>query len=341
MTRVVTVSNLDLANEQTVTPSTNSVTITWTTTHEATSRVVYDTVSHNPVVGTDANYGYANSTVEDSATTTAHSVTVTGLSAGTTYYFRPVSHGSPETLGTEISVSTSNPSTPASSGGGGSSNGGNSGGGPIAGSSFGNNGFYFNLGGSVLGASTSTVSQGNSGSSEGSSGGSMNVFKFLKNLSKGMMNSDVLELQKRLVTEGLLTIDAPTNYFGNMTFNAVKAYQTKVGLEQVGNVGPKTRAALNGNAGTMMSGSNASLIAMLEAQLKLLMDKIAALTSAASSGASVGASSTSTSTTMTSTSTSMMTGTSTSSTMGTSSTTQMMASSTQGMTSTSSATSTQ
>lgn len=111
-TRTVIVSDLALSLEQQSNVTTDSITITWTTSHPATSRVLYDTVSHTLASSTEAgpaNYGYANSTVEDAALVTNHSVTVSGLSAATTYYFRPVSHGSPETLGQESSVTTATP----------------------------------------------------------------------------------------------------------------------------------------------------------------------------------------------------------------------------------------
>ncbi|MCK5510884.1 DUF11 domain-containing protein [Candidatus Parcubacteria bacterium] len=83
----------------------NSVTITWLTTHFSTSRVVYDTVPHS-TVGNPPNYGYAYSTIEDPVKVTAHSVTISGLAPKTTYYFRSISHGSPEVYGQEITFST-------------------------------------------------------------------------------------------------------------------------------------------------------------------------------------------------------------------------------------------
>ncbi|GEM_PF-4950491 len=83
----------------------DAVFITWNTNHPATSRVIYDTVSH-PVLGAAPNYGYAFSTVEDSAMTTSHSVTVLGLVSTMPYFFRAVSHGSPEVMSGEIAVTT-------------------------------------------------------------------------------------------------------------------------------------------------------------------------------------------------------------------------------------------
>jgi len=103
-----------ITNETAASTTTNSITVTWTTDHSATSRVIYDTVSHS-TLGSAPNYGYANSTTEDSTLVTNHSVVVGGLSSGTTYYLRTVSHGSPETVSNEVSKTTS----AVSSGGGG------------------------------------------------------------------------------------------------------------------------------------------------------------------------------------------------------------------------------
>ncbi|KKU05888.1 MAG: hypothetical protein UX08_C0001G0015 [Candidatus Collierbacteria bacterium GW2011_GWB1_45_35] len=88
-------------------PSETGVTIVWNTDHPSTSRVIYETISH-PTLGDAPNYGYAHSTVEkdDSPKVTSHAVTITGLTAGTTYYYRAVSHGSPEVVGSEKSFTT-------------------------------------------------------------------------------------------------------------------------------------------------------------------------------------------------------------------------------------------
>jgi peptidoglycan hydrolase-like protein with peptidoglycan-binding domain len=69
-------------------------------------------------------------------------------------------------------------------------------------------------------------------------------FAFTIALSIGSRGIDVTELQKRLIALGLLTGE-PTGYFGQLTAAGVKAYQASKGLEAVGNLGPKTRAALN------------------------------------------------------------------------------------------------
>jgi peptidoglycan hydrolase-like protein with peptidoglycan-binding domain len=55
----------------------------------------------------------------------------------------------------------------------------------------------------------------------------------------------VTELQKVLIAEGILKIDAPTGYFGQFTRTAVIAFQKARGIAQAGVVGPLTRAELN------------------------------------------------------------------------------------------------
>lgn len=99
-----------------------SFTVEWVTDKPATSRVVYDTVSH-PVLGEAPNYGYAFSTVEQDLDPKVidHSVVVSGLTAGTTYYYRTVSAASPESVGNEGSTSTQ--SLPSNNSGGGSGGG--------------------------------------------------------------------------------------------------------------------------------------------------------------------------------------------------------------------------
>lgn len=119
-----------------------SVSISWKTNHGSTSRLVYDTISRGPAaVGPCPApnsllecYGYAFTTSESDNifpyTVTHHTVTVTGLQLGQTYYLRPVSHGSPEVLGAEVSVTTFTTSGTGGTGGGtgGGAEGGTGGG---------------------------------------------------------------------------------------------------------------------------------------------------------------------------------------------------------------------
>ncbi|MFA6476189.1 MAG: PKD domain-containing protein [Candidatus Paceibacterota bacterium] len=85
-----------ISNIRAINITQTSVTITWDTDIVATSRVIYDTNSHADISGEVApNFGYAVTTTESDTTTkvTAHSVTITGLSPATKYYFRVISQG--------------------------------------------------------------------------------------------------------------------------------------------------------------------------------------------------------------------------------------------------------
>jgi peptidoglycan hydrolase-like protein with peptidoglycan-binding domain len=59
-----------------------------------------------------------------------------------------------------------------------------------------------------------------------------------------MNNNEVTKLQERLKEEGVYS-GPITGYYGNLTMAAVKKYQKLNGLDQLGSVGPGTRAALN------------------------------------------------------------------------------------------------
>ena len=104
-----------ISGETSSSVTSTTATVTWTTDDPSTSRVVYDTVSHS--LGAGANYGYANSTVEDSTKVTSHTVGLTGLTAGTTYYYRTISHGSPESIGDEKTFATTSTTTTTSDSG--------------------------------------------------------------------------------------------------------------------------------------------------------------------------------------------------------------------------------
>jgi len=79
-----------------------SVTISWTTSYNSSSQIIYavegeqHTLDLSDSLGTPPLYGYAHTTAETdvSPKVTNHTVTITGLAPGTTYYFRAVSHAS-------------------------------------------------------------------------------------------------------------------------------------------------------------------------------------------------------------------------------------------------------
>lgn len=100
-------SELTLYNELAGNLSGDFITITWLTNKAGTSRVIYDTVSHPDISGESApNYGYQWSTELDTEHVTGHSVTITGLTPNTTYYFRPISSASPEKYGKQVEYKT-------------------------------------------------------------------------------------------------------------------------------------------------------------------------------------------------------------------------------------------
>ena len=71
------------------------------------------------------------------------------------------------------------------------------------------------------------------------------TFQFTSYLRQGMSSDAVKQLQERLRAEGFFTYTTSTGYFGPITLEAVKAYQTKHGIPSTGFVGPLTIAELN------------------------------------------------------------------------------------------------
>ncbi|MDD4990251.1 MAG: fibronectin type III domain-containing protein [Candidatus Pacebacteria bacterium] len=79
-----------------------SVTITWFTSYQSTSHIIYAPESGNHTInlsdnsGTPPKYGYDYTTPEYdiSPKVTFHSVSISGLTPSTRYYYRAVSHGS-------------------------------------------------------------------------------------------------------------------------------------------------------------------------------------------------------------------------------------------------------
>ena len=71
------------------------------------------------------------------------------------------------------------------------------------------------------------------------------TFNFTIDLSEGMRNDDVKNLQSKLRKEGFFNFPTDTGYFGSITKSAVIAYQTSKGLPATGFVGPLTRVELN------------------------------------------------------------------------------------------------
>ena len=72
------------------------------------------------------------------------------------------------------------------------------------------------------------------------------TYNFTQTLKYGSTGNEVMELQKKLIADGYLTV-TPNGNFGPATENAVKAYQKANSLASDGVVGQKTRELLNKN----------------------------------------------------------------------------------------------
>jgi hypothetical protein len=72
------------------------------------------------------------------------------------------------------------------------------------------------------------------------------TLKLTRSLSQGMTNEEVELLQEILATDPEIYPEGlKTGYFGPLTAKAVKRFQKKAGIEQVGVVGPITRSKIN------------------------------------------------------------------------------------------------
>jgi hypothetical protein len=69
-------------------------------------------------------------------------------------------------------------------------------------------------------------------------------YVFTTFMEEGDSGAQITELQERLAALGLFSVE-PTGYFGSVTKAAVVQFQAAHGIDQVGYVGPATRAALN------------------------------------------------------------------------------------------------
>lgn len=76
------------------------------------------------------------------------------------------------------------------------------------------------------------------------------TYRFSTDMTIGARGAQVVELQERLRAEGFFTFPTSTGYFGPITQEAVKQYQTAHGISATGFVGPLTRASLNASTST-------------------------------------------------------------------------------------------
>ena len=95
----------------------------------------------------------------------------------------------------------------------------------------------------VVGPATRAALNSGAGAS---SSASTSGYTFSNFLDIGSTGADVTALQNKLTSLGLYS-GPITGYFGSLTQAAVEAFQGQHNINQVGYVGPSTRAALNGN----------------------------------------------------------------------------------------------
>ncbi len=81
---------------------------------------------------------------------------------------------------------------------------------------------------------------------------------FTSNMKLGVSGNDVNKLQEKLKAEGLYS-GPISGYFGNLTLEAVKAFQKKMGLPETGFVGSMTREKLNDSPVVVNTGSSISI----------------------------------------------------------------------------------
>ncbi len=105
-------------------------------------------------------------------------------------------------------------------------------------------------------------------------------------LSLGDSGDDVIQLQAYLARDPELYPEAKvTGYYGPLTVAAVKRFQARHGITQVGRVGPQTMAKLNeliGSGGSMMQqmpSSSTSEEAALQSQIQQLQNMVNSLQS--------------------------------------------------------------
>jgi len=106
---------LTIRNEASIDVTDTTANIFWNTSYESTSRVIYGTTPDLFNFSNPPNYGYPFSSAEFDTPAningiTTHSVTITGLNPSTTYYYRIISHASPDTVSYEYGFETLVPS---------------------------------------------------------------------------------------------------------------------------------------------------------------------------------------------------------------------------------------
>jgi len=236
-----------------VTISSNSVSFTSVASSSVESLLV-DTNSFNVAVAPSSSFdarsanGYL--TGVSTATTSGYSAATTCESGGTS--LTSISSVDGTTTVTVTPNTTACPSAGPSGGGSSSSSsggGGGGGGGPIATTQTTTSTTTTTTSTTQTTPSTSATTQTGTQTSTQTSAPATAGIAFSEDFGIGAENDAVVALQTFLENKGFLTIPSgiAKGYFGGLTRVAVRAYQKSMGISQTGYVGPKTRAALNGD----------------------------------------------------------------------------------------------
>lgn len=101
-------------------------------------------------------------------------------------------------------------------------------------------------------------------------------FDFSQNLSRGMRGDDVISLQRILDDDGFFHAEH-TGFFGEITEEAVREFQTAHGLPTTGFVGPLTRAELSRRTRTQTRTQSGISEAEVRGKIAELQVKLAEL----------------------------------------------------------------
>lgn len=102
--------NLKITNEAITLNEAGAAVVTWNTNLQSTSQVLYDITSHGSTTTLPNVGSYLFRTATSTAFVTSHRMTITGLAAHITYYFRPVSANADENvIGKELKITPTTP----------------------------------------------------------------------------------------------------------------------------------------------------------------------------------------------------------------------------------------
>ena len=96
---------LEITNEAVSLNTDGSAVVTWDTNLQAASQVLYDTAPHGSTTTIPSHAAYAYRTATSTVFVNSHRMTIAGINANTTYYFRPVSSRADEdAMGKELKI---------------------------------------------------------------------------------------------------------------------------------------------------------------------------------------------------------------------------------------------